>query len=131
MFGILGQQHWSETVSYTHLDVYKRQGNEVEVTIYDKVNDRIVPVAVMWLLLADIAEEIRKKKVGQQQKQGKSHAEWMQASRLPPSQPANNTAVITKDLPQLPDAGIPTEDREANDTHTQSLTCLLYTSRCV
>ncbi|CAG99325.1 protein kinase C [Kluyveromyces lactis] len=98
------------------------KGNEVEVTIYDKVNDRIVPVAVMWLLLADIAEEIRKKKVGQQQKQGKSHAEWMQASRLPPSQPANNTAVITKDLPQLPDAGIPTEDREANDTHTQSLT---------
>ncbi|CCD25278.1 protein kinase C NDAI_0E04610 [Naumovozyma dairenensis CBS 421] len=41
------------------------KGNEVEITIYDKVNDMMMPVAVTWLLLSDIAEEIRKKKVEQ------------------------------------------------------------------
>ncbi|CDO94379.1 unnamed protein product [Kluyveromyces dobzhanskii CBS 2104] len=94
------------------------KGNEVEVTIYDKVNDRIVPVAVMWLLLADIAEEIRKKKVGQQQKQGQSHAEWMESSNIAPIQPSGNTATATKDLPQLPGS----EDKESTDANSQSLT---------
>lgn len=41
------------------------KGNEVEITVYDKVNDTLIPVAVTWLLLSDIAEEIRKKKAGQ------------------------------------------------------------------
>lgn len=41
------------------------KGNEIEITVYDKVNDQVVPVAQMWLLLSDIAEEIRKKKAGQ------------------------------------------------------------------
>ncbi|SCU89340.1 LAME_0E03048g1_1 [Lachancea meyersii CBS 8951] len=40
-------------------------GNEVEITVYDKINEQTVPVAQMWLLLSDIAEEIRKKKAGQ------------------------------------------------------------------
>ncbi|SCV01611.1 LANO_0F12618g1_1 [Lachancea nothofagi CBS 11611] len=46
-----------------HINVGK--GNEIEFTVYDKVNEQIVPVAQMWLLLSDIAEEIRKKKAGQ------------------------------------------------------------------
>lgn len=41
------------------------RGNEVEITVYDKVNDVMSPVAIMWLLLSDIAEELRKKKAGQ------------------------------------------------------------------
>ncbi|CAR22025.1 protein kinase C [Lachancea thermotolerans CBS 6340] len=41
------------------------KGNEVELTVYDRVNDQTVPVAQMWLLLSDIAEEIRKKKAEQ------------------------------------------------------------------
>lgn len=41
------------------------KGNEVEITVYDKINDTLTPVAVMWLLLSDVAEEIRKKKAGQ------------------------------------------------------------------
>lgn len=54
------------------------KGNEMEITVYDKVNDTMTPVAVMWLLLSDIAEEIRKKKVGQTNgQQG-----WVNASRV-------------------------------------------------
>ena len=39
------------------------KGNEVEITVYDRINNVTMPVAVMWLLLSDIAEDIRKKKV--------------------------------------------------------------------
>ncbi|AMD21242.1 HEL038Cp [Eremothecium sinecaudum] len=45
--------------------IHVEKGNEVEITVYDRINDRVVPVAVLWLLLSDIAEEIRKKKIGQ------------------------------------------------------------------
>ncbi|CCE61825.1 hypothetical protein TPHA_0B01520 [Tetrapisispora phaffii CBS 4417] len=54
------------------------KGNEVEIVIYDKMNDTIMPVAIMWFLLSDIVEEIRKKKVDHSsQQQG-----WVNASRL-------------------------------------------------
>ena len=54
------------------------KSNEVEITIYDRVNDVVTPVAVMWLQLADIAEEIRKKKVNQTNgQQG-----WVKASNV-------------------------------------------------
>lgn len=54
------------------------KGNEVEITIYDRVNDVATPVAIIWLQLADIAEEIRKKKVNQTNgQQG-----WVKASNV-------------------------------------------------
>ncbi|KZV12960.1 PKC1 [Saccharomyces cerevisiae] len=54
------------------------KGNEIEITVYDKVNDSLIPVAIMWLLLSDIAEEIRKKKAGQtNEQQG-----WVNASNI-------------------------------------------------
>ncbi|CEP62805.1 protein kinase C LALA0_S06e04258g [Lachancea lanzarotensis] len=52
-------------------------GNEVEITVYDKINEQVVPVAQMWLLLSDIAEEIRKKKAGQT-----GQIEWKGAARV-------------------------------------------------
>ncbi|AET39674.1 protein kinase C Ecym_4652 [Eremothecium cymbalariae DBVPG len=50
---------------HEEFNLYVDKGNEVEITVYDRINDRIVPVAIMWLLLSDVTEEIRKKKVGQ------------------------------------------------------------------
>ncbi|SCU97153.1 LAMI_0F09076g1_1 [Lachancea mirantina] len=46
-------------------NIHVEKGNEIEIAVYDRVNDQMVPVAVMWLLLSDIAEEIRKRKAGQ------------------------------------------------------------------
>ncbi|CCH62750.1 hypothetical protein TBLA_0I00910 [Henningerozyma blattae CBS 6284] len=59
-----------------HIQVGK--GNEVEITVYDDINNKLTPVAVMWFLLSDIAEAIRKIKVGKtNEQQG-----WVNASRL-------------------------------------------------
>ena len=64
---------WSED-----FQISVEKGNEIEITVYDKVNDSLIPVAVMWLLLSDIAEEIRKKKAGQTNgQQG-----WVNASNI-------------------------------------------------
>ncbi|CAI4054707.1 hypothetical protein SKDZ_02G0050 [Saccharomyces kudriavzevii ZP591] len=64
---------WSED-----FQISVEKGNEIEITVYDKVNDSLIPVAVMWLLLSDIAEEIRKKKAGQTTgQQG-----WVNASNI-------------------------------------------------
>lgn len=54
------------------------KGNEVEISIYDEMNGKITSVAVMWFLLSDIAEAIRKMKVN------KTHAQqgWVDASRV-------------------------------------------------
>ncbi|AJQ08710.1 Pkc1p [Saccharomyces cerevisiae YJM1304] len=64
---------WSED-----FQIPVEKGNEIEITVYDKVNDSLIPVAIMWLLLSDIAEEIRKKKAGQtNEQQG-----WVNASNI-------------------------------------------------
>lgn len=62
---------WNEEFNI-HID----KGNEVEVTVYDKIGNQHVPVAIAWFLVSDIAEEIRKKKVGQ------SGVGWVSASRI-------------------------------------------------
>lgn len=62
---------WSEEFS-----IQVGKGNEIEIAVYDKVNDTMAPVAIMWLLLSDIAEEIRKKKAGQSGTSG-----WINAQR--------------------------------------------------
>ncbi|CCH45344.1 classical protein kinase C [Wickerhamomyces ciferrii] len=62
---------WSEEFNI-HVD----KGNEVEITVYDKIGNQHVPVAMAWFLVSDIAEEIRKKKVGQ------SGVGWVSAARI-------------------------------------------------
>lgn len=39
------------------------KAHEMEITVYDKSGAQRIPVALSWVLLSDIAEEIRKKKV--------------------------------------------------------------------
>lgn len=99
-----------------HISIDK--GNEVEITIYDKVNDRIVPVAVMWLLLADITEEIRKKKAGQQQK-GQGKSDWVQASRVLSSNSYLDDPQ-SKPLPQSPDFVDTTENKNPSSVTTNA-----------
>lgn len=62
---------WNEEFNI-HID----RGNEVEITVFDKVGTQFVPVAVAWFLVSDIAEEIRKKKVGQ------TGVGWVSASKI-------------------------------------------------
>lgn len=54
------------------------KAHEVEITVYDKSGSQQVPVALTWILLSDIAEEIRKKKVANEM----GSDGWMPASRI-------------------------------------------------
>lgn len=60
-----------------HIDVDK--AHEMEIAVYDKSGSQRVPVALTWVLLSDIAEEIRKKKVANEM----GTEGWMTASSLP------------------------------------------------
>ncbi|SCU97541.1 LADA_0H06810g1_1 [Lachancea dasiensis] len=68
------------------------KGNEIEITVYDRVNDQTVPVAQMWLLLSDIAEEIRKKKAGQT-----GQIDWSHAARVTSPPLGTESGHITND----------------------------------
>lgn len=43
------------------------KAHEMEIAVYDKASSLRVPVALNWILLSDIAEEIRKKKVANEE----------------------------------------------------------------
>jgi classical protein kinase C/novel protein kinase C epsilon type len=44
-----------------NIDIDK--ANELELTVYDKSGDRPTPVAMLWMRISDIAEEMRRKKI--------------------------------------------------------------------
>lgn len=39
------------------------KANEIELTVYDKSGDRPTPIGMLWVLISDIAEEMRRKKI--------------------------------------------------------------------
>lgn len=55
------------------------KAHEMEITVYDKSGAQRIPVALAWVLLSDIAEEIRKKKVAAEM----GNDGWIPALRLP------------------------------------------------
>ncbi|KAH3902544.1 protein kinase C SCDLUD_000123 [Saccharomycodes ludwigii] len=101
-----------------HID----KGNEVEITIYDRVNDQVTPVAVMWLLLSDIAEEIRKKKVGQNGLSGWANAQTVIGSQEK-STHSSSAANTTKDLtPYSHKMSAPSSSNTASNNRNHSAT---------
>ena len=54
------------------------KANEIEIAIYDKVNDQNIPVGLMWLRISDIAEAIRRRRVEQEL----SQTGWVSASKV-------------------------------------------------
>lgn len=59
------------------IDVDK--AHEMEITVYDKSGSERIPVALTWVLLSDIAEEIRKKKVANES----GNDGWIPAFNMP------------------------------------------------
>lgn len=66
--------NWSE-----ELLINVEKGHEIELTVMDKLSGTYVPIAVNWLSLFDVTEEIRKKKVAKDQ----GASGWLPASNLP------------------------------------------------
>jgi classical protein kinase C len=94
---------WNE-----EFNIHIEKGNELEITVYDKIGGGFVPVAIAWFLISDIAEEIRKKKVGQT-----GGAGWVSASRiqngmqLQAPNTSDNFTVNKKPLPPVDDSKEP------------------------
>ncbi|KAB5555106.1 hypothetical protein GE09DRAFT_148808 [Coniochaeta sp. 2T2.1] len=54
------------------------KANEVELTVYDKPTDHPVPIAMLWVRISDIAEELRRKKIEAEN----NSAGWVSADRM-------------------------------------------------
>lgn len=67
------------------------KAHEMEIAVYDKSGTQRVPVALAWVLLSDIAEEIRKKKVAAEM----GNDGWIPALSLPQNPTARPPAVAS------------------------------------
>lgn len=80
-------------------DINVEKANELSLTIYDKINDQLIPVGLFWLSLSDVAEEIRRKKVKQERV---TSEQWMNGSNPSDdntSSPSSNT--LLNSVPDL------------------------------
>jgi classical protein kinase C len=84
---------------YHTIDVDK--ANEVELTVYDRPGEHPVPIAMLWVRISDIAEELRRKRIEAEM----NTSGWVSADRMgtnarspPPQFPIN---------PQQPQFGPP------------------------
>lgn len=50
---------WTDELHNIDID----KANEIELTIYDKAGDHPTPIGMLWIRIADIAEEMRRKKI--------------------------------------------------------------------
>lgn len=64
---------WSEEFE---MDVEK--ANEIEITVFDRQNDRQIPVGMLWIRISDVAEEVRRRKVEQEI----ATSGWISADRM-------------------------------------------------
>ncbi|GMM32753.1 protein kinase C [Saccharomycopsis crataegensis] len=64
------------------------KNNEIELSVCDRVGDQLIPVAIVWFMIADIVEELRRKR-----KQYENHNNgWVSASNMPTQHPNPQTS---------------------------------------
>jgi len=51
---------WTDELHQVDID----KANEIELTVYDKSGAHPAPIAMLWIRISDIAEEMRRKKIG-------------------------------------------------------------------
>lgn len=56
------------------------KGNEVELTVYDKVGDIATPIGLLWIRLSDLVEELRRKKIDKDIEN--SGSKWVSADKM-------------------------------------------------
>lgn len=65
---------WTEEVHNVDID----KANEIELTVYDKSGTRPTPIAMLWIRISDIAEEMRRKKIESEL----GNSQWVTADRM-------------------------------------------------
>lgn len=63
-------------VEYHTIEVDK--ANEIELTVYDRVGDSPIPIAILWVRISDIAEEMRRKRIEAEI----NNSGWVSADRM-------------------------------------------------
>jgi hypothetical protein len=61
---------------FHNIDV--REANEVELTVYDKPGEHALPIAMLWVRISDIVEEMRRKRIEAEV----NNSGWVSADRL-------------------------------------------------
>lgn len=70
---------------YHNIDV--REANEIELTVYDKPGEQALPIAMLWVRISDIVEEMRRKRIEADiQSSGWVSADRLGGSGAPPAQ---------------------------------------------
>jgi hypothetical protein len=54
------------------------KANEIEITVYDKTGDHLLPIGMLWVRISDIAEEMRRKKIETELQ----NSGWVAADRM-------------------------------------------------
>jgi hypothetical protein len=65
---------WVDEVHEFDID----KANEIELTVYDKMNESPLPIGILWVRISDIAEEMRRKKVETELQ----NSGWVSADRM-------------------------------------------------
>lgn len=55
-----------------------REANEIEVTVYDKPGEHSLPIAMLWIRISDIVEELRRKRIEAEV----NNSGWVSADRV-------------------------------------------------
>jgi hypothetical protein len=50
---------WADEVHEIDID----KANEIELTVYDRTGDSLMPIGMLWIRILDVVEEMRRKKV--------------------------------------------------------------------
>ncbi|KAF1911710.1 hypothetical protein BDU57DRAFT_542819 [Ampelomyces quisqualis] len=72
------------------------KANEVEITVYDKTGDHLLPIGMLWVRIQDIVEEMRRKKVESELQ----NSGWVSADMM-----GGNSGNIQPDLQFQPPPG--------------------------
>ena len=65
---------WSEELPIVDIE----KANEIELTVYDKSGAHPTPIAMLWIRISDIAEEMRRKKIESEL----NNSQWVTADKM-------------------------------------------------
>jgi hypothetical protein len=68
---------WTDEVHDIDID----KANEIELTVYDRTGDTAMPIAMLWIRISDIVEEMRRKKIETEF----NSSGWVAANQMPDS----------------------------------------------
>jgi hypothetical protein len=85
---------WLDEVHEFSID----KANEIEITVYDKTGDNLLPIGMLWVRISDIVEEMRRKKIESELQ----NSGWVSADMM-----GGNAGAIQPDMQfQLPPGSI-------------------------